>query len=81
MRQAGRKRRPVVKHKRLPSLCPAELLPESVDGFPPGEDGVLGAREGKVLGLGDVLHLSFFSFSLRGQKEVEVEFFSASSLD
>lgn len=66
MRQPGRKRRAVVEDKGLAALGPAQLLLEGVDLVPPGEGLLLGAREGKVLGLGDVFHI--FSGFLGGSR-------------
>ena len=75
MRQPRRKGRAVVEDKGLPSLGPTELLLEGVDLVPPGEGLLLGAREGEVLGLGDVFHFFIIIiFFLQKEEEVEVEF-------
>ena len=77
MRQPRRKGRAVVEDKGLPSLGPTELLLEGVDLVPPGEGLLLGAREGEVLGLGDVFHffiiiIFFFAKRRRGRGRVFV---------
>ena len=69
VRQARREGGAIVEHEGLPSLRPAELLLEGVDGVPPGQGSLLGAGEGEVLGLGDVFHFCFYFF---GKEGVEV---------